>query len=244
MPIITIASIKGGVGKTTISTNLAVALAKKGSSVVVFDMDPQNAARYHLGLSADVEDGWANQKDWADCVQETESGVFCLPFGDITEKQRALLEKSLMERDNWIKDRLLKLSSEVWYIIDTPPGPSAYMKQALQAADLVIGLLAEDAASYVTVPAMEKLLKNYDVDPDCSYYLLNKSAPENELNRDIRAILTHQLSHRMTPVSIHLDQAVPESLAQNRTVAGYNETAQSAEDFDMLAQWIIELSES
>lgn len=44
-----IASQKGGVGKTTISLNLAVALAQKGYRTVLVDTDPQGAMNLALG---------------------------------------------------------------------------------------------------------------------------------------------------------------------------------------------------
>lgn len=46
MPIITIANQKGGVGKTTIATNLAVALSKKGDTVLVDADDQQSAVKW------------------------------------------------------------------------------------------------------------------------------------------------------------------------------------------------------
>ncbi|WP_018417334.1 division plane positioning ATPase MipZ [Teredinibacter turnerae] len=46
--IIIVGSNKGGSGKTTTATNLAVALTSKGSEVVLVDADPQrSAARWH-----------------------------------------------------------------------------------------------------------------------------------------------------------------------------------------------------
>ena len=45
MKIIAIVNEKGGTGKSTISTNLATALHRRGSKVVLIDADPQGTAR-------------------------------------------------------------------------------------------------------------------------------------------------------------------------------------------------------
>lgn len=49
--IISLLNQKGGVGKTTTTVNLAAALAAKGNSILVIDLDPQT----HLGLHFGVE---------------------------------------------------------------------------------------------------------------------------------------------------------------------------------------------
>ena len=48
--IISIASQKGGVGKTTLATHIAAGLAVKGHRVVLVDSDPQGHATVALGL--------------------------------------------------------------------------------------------------------------------------------------------------------------------------------------------------
>ena len=50
MPIIVVANPKGGVGKSTIATNLAGALAKRGVAVMLGDTDVQQSTRHWLGL--------------------------------------------------------------------------------------------------------------------------------------------------------------------------------------------------
>jgi chromosome partitioning protein len=50
MPVIVVANPKGGVGKSTVATNLAGALARGGRSVMLGDVDRQQSARQWLAL--------------------------------------------------------------------------------------------------------------------------------------------------------------------------------------------------
>ena len=50
MPVIVVANSKGGVGKTTLSTNLAGYFAARGHAVMLGDVDRQQSARTWLGL--------------------------------------------------------------------------------------------------------------------------------------------------------------------------------------------------
>ena len=50
MPVIVVANPKGGVGKTTLSTNVAGYLAARGHAVMLGDVDRQQSARTWLGL--------------------------------------------------------------------------------------------------------------------------------------------------------------------------------------------------
>lgn len=53
MPIISLLNPKGGSGKTTLSTNFAIALHRRGYSVLLVDTDPQGSARDWFAASED-----------------------------------------------------------------------------------------------------------------------------------------------------------------------------------------------
>jgi chromosome partitioning protein len=66
MPVIVVANPKGGVGKSTLATNLAGALAHRGHGVMLGDVDRQQSSRQWLQLRPahlPAIQGWDTQED-------------------------------------------------------------------------------------------------------------------------------------------------------------------------------------
>lgn len=249
MSVIGVVSMKGGVGKTSTTANLAAAIASKlgPGRVSVVDLDPQNALHWHFGLEPAAAAGVCEQSvhgsDWRDVVSVSEFGVACLPYGGASETDREAFETLLADKPDWVGACLknAELDNDAVVLIDTPPGPSVYLKQVFACADLVLIVLLADAGSYATIPAMESWLDDVLVanPPLGSLYVLNQVDSREPLNRDVAELLHQKLGSRLVPVRIHYDEAVSEALAFQQPVLVYDPHGQASHDLARLAAWAI-----
>jgi len=156
--IVSIASGKGGVGKTNLALNLALAIGQSGKSVCLFDADlglsnvdillgvePQQTLEDILFSGARVED----------CLLPIRPGVHLLAgssgvarMASLDKRQRALLG-----------DELAKLTRFDYLLVDNSPGIiPPVISLCLSSRDLVV-LATPEAASITDAYALIKVLK-------------------------------------------------------------------------------------
>jgi chromosome partitioning protein len=138
---------KGGVGKSTISTNLAAQSALLGYKTLLVDLDAQGNSTHYAGvdLTPDVLTvadmfkqivGWFSKPRPAqDFVQQSPfTNLYVLPASPaLNEIERELESRYKMFK---LRDTLKALEAEFEHIyIDTPPNFNFYSKAALIAAN-------------------------------------------------------------------------------------------------------------
>jgi chromosome partitioning protein len=156
MKVIAIYHNKGGVGKTTVSVNLAAALRKKGYNVLLIDLDSQANSTFATGLVKFQFEEDDNLKDnnvfhilkSADFnfIQDVSrsSNSFNTPEIDVIPSHISLIVGQYeLNQISASKTRLIKkLKREEdkydFVIIDTPPSRDIYAQVAIIAADYLI----------------------------------------------------------------------------------------------------------
>lgn len=123
--IVGISSGKGGVGKSTVAANLAVALAAKGYKVGLLDADIFGPS---MPKMFGVEDEQLymvrhDDRDWIEPIEKF--GVKMLSIGFLVDK-----EKPVLWRGGMASNALKQLITDAWwgdldyFLIDMPPGTS------------------------------------------------------------------------------------------------------------------------
>lgn len=249
MSVIGIISMKGGVGKTSTTANLAASMSVRlgPGRVSVIDLDPQDSLHWHFGL--DAADGVCSLAQGGISIgaalQATAFDLACLPYGNADEAAREGFEALLAQQPDWLGRQIdsAGLSDNAVVLIDTPPGPSVYLRQVFSCADLILIVLLADMASYATIPAMESWLDTMTAHghtPPCMY-VLNQVNSGDTLSRDVTDTLREHLGARLSPVRIHRDEAVGEALAFQQPVLMYDPHGQASHDMSRLASSVIDL---
>lgn len=152
--VITIASIKGGVGKTTIAENLGIVLGRLRRRVLIVDSDLATSGLTTLlgldGKEPNLHGLLAGRGDASKAAYDV-YGIKVLPSGPSIG---GFVRADPTKLANLIDD--LKQSYD-YIIIDTPPGLSKYSLAPLKLADDVIIVATQDPSSVEAAARLEEV---------------------------------------------------------------------------------------
>ena len=147
MKIITVASLKGGVGKTTTVVYLSLALVSRGKRVLLIDVDPNNnLTDFFLRYTEPTEIEARNVKHLLsgeispeECVHES-TGLSVIPCTVSLHTASHELSRSPATVLRFAA-LLRKMDYDV-VLVDTPPFPGYELALALHASDMILSPVA------------------------------------------------------------------------------------------------------
>ena len=255
--VISIVNNKGGVGKTTICCNLAVALSYQKMRILVIDVDSQcNATgillpsyiniRYSLYELLDIND--QEKVSIENCIYLSKyKGLYCLPNVEETSGLELDLISKYPDSLRYLRDRIREYVKNNYdiTIIDNPPNMGIFVANSLFASDLVI--VPIDAGSAYSLDGLRKAMDlvmtiKETGNPDLKFFklLINKLDKRTAISKTIiDDIKTRFDGSHVFKTVIPFNTAIQKAEYAKHSIFRYNSNSRAARAFKQLAKEVL-----
>ncbi len=252
MRTIAVVNQKGGCGKTTVSINLASALAELGRRTLLVDMDPQS----HCAVGLAVPEDQIEQSIYDVLISTSRNEPIRLAeilwqISDKLELAPASIDLSAFEqqmagiadRESCLKNVLHEVKNEYDYvIIDCPPAVGLLTFNALRAAtDAIVPV----ETGYFALHGLSKQLQTLSIlCKRCSQQinvrvLASMYDLRTKMAREILSELRSQFADKIFKTVVNFNTKIKEASSFGQPICEYDSASKGQRDFHALAEEII-----
>lgn len=208
--VIGVIQVKGGAGRSTVSTNLAGELSKIGKTVLIDGDMPQ-------GTSA----------SWYAVRKEATA------TNDLVSKLK--IDKATTHRD--LMSKVEQHQNADFIILDCPPRIAEMTRAALVMADLcLVPVGASVAEIWATSDVLELVEQAKKVWPVDVRMVWTRHRPHTKLAKELTALATKELGLPILKTALALRVAYPEALGSGLTVAEMQDANAKTELRELVAE--------
>jgi cellulose synthase operon protein YhjQ len=236
VPMVTVFSMAGGTGKTSLVATLGRALSASGERVLLTDTTSHGLLPYYFGAS-ELRPGVV--RTFSPPPGSADAPIYLVSY-DVPP------QPSDPAAQEWLIDELARNSRGLQRVVlDLAPSAAWLAKRLAQLNSVVIVPVSPDMNSVISLGTVEKFFNGVtdgQGKPVQPYFLLNQFDSSQRLHLDVREVMRRQLGERLLPFVIRRSQSVSEALAEGMTVMDYAADAPVAADYMNLASWLRSLS--
>ena len=256
--VIAVANQKGGVGKTTTTFSLGVALSKMGKKVLLVDADPQGDLTTYMGwyeqdklplTLADLMEQSMNDEPIRakEAILHHKENVDLIPSNlDLSAMEMSLV--NAMSREYTMRNCLSEVKKDYDYIIlDCMPSLGMVTINALASADSVIIPIQ---SQYLAAKGMTHLLKTISkvkrqINPDLKVdgALLTLVDKRTNLSKEMKVQLQENYGSllKLFDTQIPLAIKTAESTSRGKSIFTYDKNSKVAEAYSSFAKEVVDI---
>ena len=190
MTVVAAYNIKGGVGKTSVSVNLAWLAAERGARVLLWDLDPQGAASYMLRIKPKIKGGGRKlvhgKTDPAELLKGTDHERLDLLPADFSYRNMDLALDETKRPTRRLARVIEQLAPDYDLVfLDCPPAISLASESIFEAADVLLVPLIPSPLSLRTFDQLREFVAEQVPDPPSILAFFSMTDGRRRVHREV-----------------------------------------------------------
>lgn len=194
MKVLSSYSIKGGVGKTALSVNLAYAFREAGRRTLLLDLDPQGAASFYFRLGSAKKFRMRDTDSLAEGLRKNirESdfpGLDVIP-SNLAYRNFDILLDGMAKRRKQLRNVLEEFTADYdMILLDCPPNITLLSENVFRASDLILVPVIPTVLSRRTLEQLTGFFRDEGLPDDALRPFFSMVQKRNRMHREIMADL-------------------------------------------------------
>jgi len=221
-PVIGIYSVAGGVGKTTVSANLAKTLCSLGEQLLLVDASGRGLLPLYFGAT------------------ELKAGPRKFVAPGVNAPFIQLIAADTVTGE-WLNGEVKPLmSGSQRTILDLGPVGGSLLSTIFGMCTVVLIPLLPDLNSIASVAAIESFLnaQSTGLKTPTVFYLFNRFDEQSMNDQQARELIARQCGNRLLPITLRHDWTLTEALHGGLSAADHTPGSELSQDYLELALWV------